>query len=272
MGVTKDLFNYLALQYGAPAGLSRSPGAAPVLSASSLMPLTFPLRPRSPALCLLSHVVHVPLSVRPVYRDRLWHLLLHFKMYPRFRQTSTIKDVPLATTFDRLERDTTALARCMERTIGESWAQRHAIHQRPRDVDVAFGPDLLGSLDTMPIYLNRPTCPVLRRATYSGKYKACVLKVQLACTFTGIPVFMSGPHLGAAADITILRDNFPYAIGAPRRGRKRQNDCTQLASSIIMKITHSSGPTSHGTALSVSEKVAGPNTSCLHAHGKSVHD
>lgn len=147
-------------------------------------------------------------------RDRLWHLFLHFKLYPRFRQTSTIEGVPLITAFDRLERDTAALARSMGRIIGASWSQRHQIHQRPRDVDAAFGPDILGSLDTMPVYINRPACPILRRATYSGKYKECVLKVQLACTFTGIPVFMSGPHLGASADITILRQNFPYAIGA----------------------------------------------------------
>jgi hypothetical protein len=43
----------------------------------------------------------------------------------------------------------------------------------------AFFPDTIGSIDTVPVYINRPQDSTMNKATYSGKYKHTVLKFQV---------------------------------------------------------------------------------------------
>jgi len=54
--------------------------------------------------------------------------------------------------------------------------------------------DCVGFVDTVPVYLESPGGVDWSYATYSGKYKANVLKFEVICDNSGLPVWFNGPH------------------------------------------------------------------------------
>jgi len=58
----------------------------------------------------------------------------------------------------------------------------------------------LGCLDTFPIRIRRSKERIYRKSTQNGKYKAYVLKYQIACDLTGRIIWYSGPHAGCQGD------------------------------------------------------------------------
>jgi len=55
----------------------------------------------------------------------------------------------------------------------------------------------------------RPREREWRRATKNGKYKCCVLKVQMACDHMGRPIWFTGPHLGVSHDSKLFEQSPP---------------------------------------------------------------
>lgn len=73
----------------------------------------------------------------------------------------------------------------------------------PRNHHVLFPTIFTGIVDTFPITIS---CPLSSQAQYlffAKKYEACVVKVQMACTFLRDIIFFSGPHAGAECDGTL---------------------------------------------------------------------
>jgi hypothetical protein len=130
--------------------------------------------------------------------------------------------------------------------IEDAWLERK---NGPNPVTDYFGPNIRGMIDSYPIRVRRPKNRVLQRALYQGKYKCCVLKFQLMARFDGLPIFVSGPHIGVRPDVDLWREYGPdvpddeiymgdkgYQGGGPRmnsptkksRGRELDQDQQDL--------------------------------------------
>lgn len=55
-------------------------------------------------------------------------------------------------------------------------------------------------VDTMPIFINKSCNSNIAMATYNGRYKENLFKVQVVIDFLGRIVFYSGPHIGSKYD------------------------------------------------------------------------
>jgi hypothetical protein len=105
-------------------------------------------------------------------------------------------------------RHTRILAERMQHDVDRVWASRRDLGQPPDYARRLFN-DVTFLVDTFPIVITRSKRKQWRRATYSGKYKQFVLKAQMICSFTGIPLRVTGPHAGVRADIDIFRQHKP---------------------------------------------------------------
>jgi hypothetical protein len=72
-----------------------------------------------------------------------------------------------------------------------------------------FPASITGCIDGTPIYIRAPADPEWRASSYSGKYKACVVKLQLICDHSGNILWYTGPHIGTTHDIRLLQTNVP---------------------------------------------------------------
>jgi hypothetical protein len=63
-------------------------------------------------------------------------------------------------------------------------------------------------LDTLPLYVSTPSSWIMNKLLYQPKYGACVLKLQIAITFTKQIIFYTGPHLGELAPRRLSRGHF----------------------------------------------------------------
>jgi hypothetical protein len=105
-----------------------------------------------------------------------------------------------------------------------------------------FPASIVGSIDSVPIYVLRPRKKNWQRHLYNGKYKAHVvkvrtyffksqkifilififclklivdlnflflLKIQAVCDHSGTIIWYSGPHLGTPSDIALFEENRP---------------------------------------------------------------
>eukprot|EP00998_Keelungia_sp_KM082_P006544 NODE_2790_length_991_cov_76.778935_g2770_i0.p1 GENE.NODE_2790_length_991_cov_76.778935_g2770_i0~~NODE_2790_length_991_cov_76.778935_g2770_i0.p1 ORF type:complete len:291 (-),score=11.49 NODE_2790_length_991_cov_76.778935_g2770_i0:44-916(-) len=64
-------------------------------------------------------------------------------------------------------------------------------------------------VDTFPLRINKPTQSPLARLTYSGKYKANVLKFQVMIDADGVMVHLSGPYWGCRSDTRLWKTYTP---------------------------------------------------------------
>jgi hypothetical protein len=82
-----------------------------------------------------------------------------------------------------------ALADSLRPIILDQWNRRD-LHAKPAEVEIIFGPGARGSVDSAPIYVQRPKEYRWQSALYNGKYKGHVLKLQCCCTFQGVPIWI----------------------------------------------------------------------------------
>ena len=99
------------------------------------------------------------------------------------------------------------LAKMMFVVINEQWENK-IFQQNP--CTAFFGRGCFGYVDTFPIKIQRPKKKEWRRATYSGKYKHHVLKVQVIVDHGGRPIYISGPHIGVQSDIRLWKKYGPH--------------------------------------------------------------
>lgn len=87
--------------------------------------------------------------------------------------------------------------------IGEMWKKRNNI---PSPCDDYFDGHIIGSFDSVPVTIQRSKTKEVQKATYvPKKYARHILKFQFAVGWSGIPIFISGPHNGTASDIECFR-------------------------------------------------------------------
>lgn len=107
---------------------------------------------------------------------------------------------------ERIHRRLLALSSEMRGVIPQMWDQRHTVDS---PCERYFEGNVIGSVDTFPIRVYRPKNREFDRATHQPKYKAPVIKIQVVVGHTGLPIFISGPHLGVRGDIAIWRQYGP---------------------------------------------------------------
>jgi len=109
--------------------------------------------------------------------------------------------------FNRLWRHIRGLAKFMKPAVDAVWRDRQHIVGAlpPADVELLFGDDSEGIVDTYPIRVRRPKLRSWRKSTRQGKYKDYILKVQVVSNFAGVPILVTGPHIGVRHDIMLWR-------------------------------------------------------------------
>jgi len=151
---------------------------------------------------------------------KLFALLRWYKQYPRARELGDTLGVRRQGT--RILYDVQRWSEWLARRINNAevlkgWRTRFAPRNRVPVPDALFGGQVTGHLDTFPIYLCKPKSAAMQRYTYSGKYGANVLKVQMVVDNTGTPIWYSGPHLGTYADIRLARMHMPAGMRETER-------------------------------------------------------
>jgi len=151
---------------------------------------------------------------------KLFALLRWYKQYPRARELGDTLGVRRHGT--RILYDVQRWSEWLARRINNAevlkgWRTRFAPRNRLPVPEALFGGQVTGHLDTFPIYLCKPKDTAMQRYTYSGKYGANVLKVQVVVDNTGTPIWYSGPHLGTYADIRLARMHMPAGMEVTER-------------------------------------------------------
>jgi hypothetical protein len=140
----------------------------------------------------------------------LFELFWWLKMYPSWRSMAVVFGCGKSAIEGRIHRRLMALASEMDDVIQSFWDQRHAVSNPCQGF---FDGNIIGYVDTFPIRIYQPSNSAHRKAAYQPKYKGPVLKIQVIVGHTGLPIFISGPHLGVRSDIRIWRK-----FGPERRG------------------------------------------------------
>lgn len=149
----------------------------------------------------------------PPWRNRwdLWLLFYWLKNYPTWRSFATILgfigkrgDVHTAL-MKRIRKSVLYLAAAMSDIIPENWNNRYNIKNPLRGI---IDGNVIGYIDTAPIRIRRPKNAAWNEATYNGgKYKKNVLKMQIIVGHSGLPLFVSGPHIGVRSDCRLWREH-----------------------------------------------------------------
>jgi hypothetical protein len=140
-------------------------------------------------------------------REKLFELLYFMKANPRHRQLKVLCGRrSLGSFYKTLYIRVRHLAHALQPVREQCWQQRYKAEMPWDDF---CGTGCFGIVDTMPIFIRRPKLPNWSRATYQGKYKAHVVKMQLINDDQGLPLFWSGPHAGVRSDIRVWRDHGP---------------------------------------------------------------
>lgn len=99
------------------------------------------------------------------------------------------------------------LAVALQPVRDSAWEERHK--PIPRVIAEIFGEGCCGAVDTFPIVVNRPKDSKWQAALYNGKYKHHVVKIQALVSHSGVPLFVSGPHIGVRSDIRLWKEYGP---------------------------------------------------------------
>jgi len=75
-----------------------------------------------------------------------------------------------------------------------------------------FSSMVTGILDSSGLRRNRSVLREVKQRSYSGKFKAHVMKIQLVCDLHGRVIWMSGPHPGTDNDGLIWKTNNPWNL------------------------------------------------------------
>lgn len=152
---------------------------------------------------------------------KLFILLRWYKWYPRAREVGRAFELHQGDgkrlLYD-IQRWSAWLANRIDNAeMLRAWHERFGVHNElPIGLDLVFGGQVTGHLDTFPIVLCKPRDSDWQRYTYNGKYGQNVMKVQMVVDNTGTPMWMSGPHLGTWADIRLARQHMPCVEASER--------------------------------------------------------
>jgi len=152
-------------------------------------------------------------------REKLFDVFFFLKNYMRWR---SYRVVDVSNSLFRFYKSHRALLRHlaskMEPILPQLWAQIRDLYPEPgSDAFKLFGPNCGFIVDSFPIRICRPRSRLLRRATYNGKYKHHVLKVTVAVSFSGVPLFWS-LNVGAPSDSYVWNHYLPPGLAADEYG------------------------------------------------------
>lgn len=145
-----------------------------------------------------------------MYRRDLFLVYFFLKTYPTFRVFRALFGKKSRRTFDvAIKRKIQYLGAQMASFLPDLWSQREKFYP-PEDSDVAriFGPKCFFVVDVFPVRIRRPKDSKMQRATYHGKYRHNVLKISMAVSMSGVPLYWTS-HVGAPSDSHIWNNNLP---------------------------------------------------------------
>lgn len=141
-----------------------------------------------------------PCNWHQIYFYLLFVYIHHYPKFIHFGRIMRVKGMEIGIGKDAFRDNVLPLACRLAAAISElQWNAR----LDPMNHHRLFPTTITGIVDTFPI---RVSCPLCSRAHYlffAGKYEACVVKIQLACTFLKDIIFYSGPHFGSESDQTL---------------------------------------------------------------------
>jgi DDE superfamily endonuclease len=175
--------------------------------------------PNTPILsrfgCLIAQILHTLLVASHVIslvarfclgRAKLFNLLHFLKVYPSYDVVSVFCGKQSAATYHQsVKVHMRHLAQSMGHIIQDTWNERGA--GVPKDISQVFGKNLVGIVDSFPVYVRRPRSNKLNGLLYSGKYKSCVVKFNLVVNFCGVPLLIDGPHIGSRHDARLWKEH-----------------------------------------------------------------
>ena len=143
----------------------------------------------SPCLPPLRAVAHSVPRCSSTPRCRLTHpqvavvqMLFYLKAYPTLRQLRVYfgSEATIGNLQRSIHRRIALLRVRMAPLLTEAWARRHVVGNPAAPY---FDGTLIGSVDSFPIFINRPKDPEFQAATYQGKYKVSILTTSLSTCF-----------------------------------------------------------------------------------------
>jgi hypothetical protein len=106
-------------------------------------------------------------------RFRFFQVMHYLRKYPTLREWKVLYGETNHSNIRKmLGRRIAALYRRLMPVLRESWSRRH---EQVNPCSDYFDGDILGSIDTFPIYVNRPVNSFWQTCFYQGKYKVSVL-------------------------------------------------------------------------------------------------
>jgi len=143
-------------------------------------------------------------------RNDLFHLLYFFKCYPTLRVLQWQLQIKCVRNLNRkLGSWIKHLASAMDVLISDQWGKRTARSNTSQDIRTFFVGQCVGAVDTFPVLVERPKDAHQQRGVYSGKYCTHILKVQMVVSNSGVPMYVTGPHLGVTGDAKLWQQHGP---------------------------------------------------------------
>ena len=104
----------------------------------------------------------------------MYDLFFFFKVYPNDRQLEFYTEQDRRNKKRLLNQQTKYLAETMNE-VNQRFPQRFSDANK---IPHIFPPLVAASVDTFPVYVNRPKSSIWQKKLYNGKYKGHVIKVQ----------------------------------------------------------------------------------------------
>ena len=130
--------------------------------------------------------------------DDFCNLLHFYRLYPVKREFAAILGKDHSNLFKKLD--------LLSSSLFERVAELNSAHLLEVENRLCLNGDVvIGSVDTLPIYVRRPSRN--QHIHFSGKYKKHVVKIQAFSDNLSNVFHYTGPHLGSIHDMRIYRKN-----------------------------------------------------------------
>lgn len=172
-------------------------------------------------------------------QQALYWLFCYFKSYPIQRATFNYGSALFGRSVETLKKRATYLASRVNE-IDPIWSERNELTNR---LPFNFAPGVIGSIDSFPIRICRPSDSLWQRANYNGKFKSHTVKVQCVTNHAGSIMWYSGPHVGVRNDYDLFATHLP-PLGEGEKVLGDKGYCGQsMAHIIITPIKNKQGHT-----------------------------
>ena len=140
------------------------------------------------------------------FRQHLFEVLYYLKTYPTARHLKVLFQAGSGShLLSSITKRTAFLATKLTPIMQAKWSERMQVNPLAK----LFGNGCVGIVDTFPVRVRRPKDSSWQSAMYNGKYGTHVVKFQIIVDHFGVPMYVTGPHIGVDSDVSIWRTYGP---------------------------------------------------------------